>query len=351
MDDTARRVVAERHAINVNTSLEELQRKVREHEEELGRVSRQLLGSEAETDSRYPQLRARGIARPERLQGPTAPIEVMKIAFDDMSQADAFLPFTESVLPVLLALRKTHQTMVETRAYLQSQGVSLEKAKRQLETEQADLENQKLLGASLERRIQSLRKDLDSRMDISPDQVAMEKIEELRTRKKHYDRETSKLLKSLNKFIDNHLAPMLAAEELGGPLVGDLMDIDSDGLAAGFTAQGRPKKGKAQADPDTSQRRIDEIWGQPRDLPGRRREPRGGGEGGEANAAGQEMRQLTEQLLNQLMEAGGDGSSSYVALPKETVAVRFLVRSKVAQFHPKDATRLRLVDFGRELDE
>jgi hypothetical protein len=28
-----------------------------------------------------------------------------------------------------------------------------------------------------------------------------------------------------------------------------------------------------------------------------------------------------------------------------------LVRAKVAQFHPKDARRLRLIDFGRELDD
>ena len=30
----------------------------------------------------------------------------------------------------------------------------------------------------------------------------------------------------LDGFIETHLASMLAAEELGGPVVGDLMDID-----------------------------------------------------------------------------------------------------------------------------
>jgi hypothetical protein len=63
------------------------------------------------------------------------------------------------------------------------------------------------------------------------------------------------------------------------------------------------------------------------------------------------MRELTEQLMNKLVEAGGDTSAAYVELPRETAAARFLVRSKVAMFHPKDARRLRLVDFGRDLED
>lgn len=63
------------------------------------------------------------------------------------------------------------------------------------------------------------------------------------------------------------------------------------------------------------------------------------------------MKDLTEALLNSLMESGGDSSAAYVELPKETAAARFLVRSKVAQFHPRDSTKLRLIDFGRELDD
>ena len=51
-------------------------------------------------------------------------------------------------------------------------------------------------------------------------------------------------------------------------------------------------------------------------------------------------------LLDDLLEAG----TSYIDLPRDSAASRFLVRSKVAQFHPRDARRLRLVDFGRSLD-
>ena len=60
------------------------------------------------------------------------------------------------------------------------------------------------------------------------------------------------------------------------------------------------------------------------------------------------MRDLLEQLLDAAMEAG---SGVYVHIQRESAASRFLVRAKVAQLHPKDAKRIRLVDFGRELDD
>jgi len=63
------------------------------------------------------------------------------------------------------------------------------------------------------------------------------------------------------------------------------------------------------------------------------------------------MRHLTELLLNGLVQAQGSGPGSYVKLSRESAAARFLVRSKVAQFHPTDATRIRLVDFGGDIDD
>jgi hypothetical protein len=129
------------------------------------------------------------------------------------------------------------------------------------------------------------------------------------------------------------------------------MDVDVDELGAGFNAQGKAKKSKASSNEDTRQQRIDQIWGgvdaqQPHKGKGKGKRDRD-----EATAAGAELRDLTEQLLNSLMESAGDTSASYVRISRETAAARFLVRSKVAQFHPKDATRLRLVDFGREVDD
>lgn len=188
--------------------------------------------------------------------------------------------------------------------------------------------------------MQSLRHQLDSQADRPPRDRARRRIEELQARASDLDAKTARLMKSLLAFIKNHLAAMLAAEELGGPVVGNAMDIGARDLAAGFNAHGRLAKAKDGADGrEKRQRRIDQLWGaaQTDDMD-------------EVAAAGLEMQRLTEELLNALVEAKGDNSASYVRLARESAAARFLVRSKVAQFHPKDSSRLRLVDFGRELE-
>lgn len=273
-------------------------------------------------------------------------MEIMTEAYGDVTGSAPFLPFPDSVLPALIALRNTHRTIAESREYLASQATSLKKANQRLEVEKANLNDQDALQKSLEARIRSLRDGLESRMDMTPEDIAKEKIDELKQKKRGYDKDTSKLLKALRKFIDNQLGVMLAAEELGGPVVGDMMDVDADDLSAGFSAHGKLKKVKQNQDQDRRQRRIDDIWGSEQRQNGRPKEERN-----EAAAAGQEMRDLTEKLLNALTNSGGDSSAAYVTIPRETAATRFLVRVKVAQFHPRDATRLRLIDFGREIDD
>jgi len=173
-------------------------------------------------------------------------------------------------------------------------------------------------------------------------------MEKLRQQKDHWDEQTSSLMRELNWFIDEHLGPMLAAEELGGPVVGGLVDIDPEDLSAGFSAQGKLKKAKDQPDEDRRQRRLDDIWGPQGDEGGANKRKR---ERDEASAASAELRELTEQLMNRLMEARGDSLAAYVELPRESAAARFLVRSKVAMFHPRDSRKLRLVDFGRDLED
>ena len=195
-------------------------------------------------------------------------------------------------------------------------------------------------------RISSLQVQIDERSQRTPGQIAKEMIREMKNKKTHLDRETSKLVKAFNGFIDEHLAPMLAAEELGGPIVGGILDVDEEMLEAGFSTQGKARKTRNGINEDKRQRRIDEIWGPRPDEDGKVEEL-----WDEKRAAGAEMRDLTEQLLNCLVEADGGGPGPYVELERESATARFLVRSKVAQFHPKDARRLRLVDFGGELDD
>ncbi|KAM0446884.1 hypothetical protein ACHAO4_009035 [Trichoderma viride] len=324
MDDRSRNnSEAQSHATNIDHTLKELQRKVREYEDQLS------------------ELRSAEYGTPNTAAGQA---RILKTAFDDVTNSEPFLPFPGSVLPALLALRKTHQTIQESKEFLASQAETTEKTKKRLKDDEAALRDQQLLNEALKQRIETLRTEADSGANAQPEDEARKRIEELRRKKQTYNKETSKLMKSLNRFIDDHLAVMLAAEAMGGPVVGDLMDADAEEIAAGFNAQGKLKKPKGEINKDKSQRRIDDIWG-----------PSDGSSGGKkrdvATAAGEEMRQLTEELLNKLVEAKGSSSDAYVRLPYETASARFLIRSNVAQFHPKDAMRIRLVDYGRELDD
>ncbi|PTB39670.1 uncharacterized protein TrAFT101_007553 [Trichoderma asperellum] len=322
MDDRSRNnSEAQSHATNIDHTLKELQRKVREYEAQLS------------------ELRSAEYKAPSTAAGQA---QILKTAFDDVANSEPFLPFPGSVLPALLALRKTHQTIQESKAFLASQTDATERIKKRLKDDESALKDQQLLNEALKQRIETLRSEADSGANAQPEDEARKRIEELRRKKQKYNKETSKLMKSLNRFINDHLAVMLAAEAMGGPVVGDLMDADAEEIAAGFNAQGKLKKPKGEINKDKNQRRIDDIWG-PSDDSGKKRDV--------ATAAGEEMRQLTEELLNKLVEAKGSSSDAYVRLPYETASARFLIRSNVAQFHPKDAMRIRLVDYGRELDD
>lgn len=254
------------------------------------------------------------------------------------------------MLPSVLALRRTHATAADSSSYLAAQTSSLASTRLRLGASQADTRENALLTRALQSRIHSLA-DQTARggaTTTTPERVARERMEELRARKGHYDAERARLLRALKRFVDARLGPLLAAEEQGGPVVGDMMDVDEGRLEAGFTSSGRPRKAGAQGAGDSRQRRIDDM------LPGGRDGGAGGGRGrvgDESAAAADEMRSLIEDLLNSLVESGGDASAAYVELPRVSAPARFLVRSKVAQFHPKDSRRLRLVDFGRELDD
>lgn len=255
------------------------------------------------------------------------------------------LPFPDSVVPALVALRTTQLTIEDSKKYLTSQKTSTKEAENRLDAEKANLADQKALTKALEARIGALRDGIESRTAMSPNQLAQEKVSELKQQIRDTDADTAKLLRSLKNFIDKPLAAMLAAEEIGGPVAGDLMVVDSDSLEAGFDARGRPRKAKSDTSPDKRQMRIDMMLG-----------GSNGQEDGEAvldkrKIARDEMQKLTEELMNQLMSARGSSSDAYVEITEESAAVRFLARAKVAEFHPKNSRRLRLVDFGREIED
>lgn len=214
---------------------------------------------------------------------------------------------------------------------------------KRLQKEKSNLSDAKLIRTEIQARTQSLEEVIAERTQKTSSQVAKDMVTDLKKKKAYYDGETGKLVQAYNDFIDDHLAPMLAVEELGGPIVGNSLDIDDNVLEGAFNTQGKMKKAKPKE--DKRQQRIDQIWGS-RPEHDDSDEPRS-----EKEAAAAEMRHLTELLLNSLVKAGGNGPGAYIKLQRESAAARFLVRSKAAQFHPSDATRLRLLDFGGEIED
>lgn len=273
-------------------------------------------------------------------------LRTITAAYKSLTSTEPALPPTDSPLPALLAIRSTQRLIEETKASIGTASENLSEARKQLNQEEADLRDARLILGALEKRIAKLRVECQEKSQKSPEEAAKDMIREQQTRKMNLEKETKRLVKAFNKFIDQHLAGMLAAEELGGPVVGDLLEVDDETLEAGFNRQGKAKRPKATAQNHEAkrQRRIDDIWGRQAEDDSAET-----GERSEREAAGTEMRALTEELLN--AAAGDDTSGAYVELQRDSAAARFLVRAKVAQFHPRDARRLRLIDFARELDD
>lgn len=210
-----------------------------------------------------------------------------------------------------------------------------------LNQEEDDLRDARLLHDALEKRVERLRVEHENQSQKPSEALAKEMIQGQHQRKVHYVRELRKLVKAFNKFVEDHLAAMLAAEELGGPVVGDVIDIDDDTLEAGFNKLGKARKARSQGTQDDAKRtrRIERVWGIQSEN-----EDVETGDRSEKDAAHAGFRKLTENLLN---AAAGEGESApYIQLQRETAAVRFLIREKVAQFDPNDARKLRLVDFA-----
>lgn len=264
-----------------------------------------------------------------------------KKAYDSLLQSSNELPDPGSALPSLFAVDEMSRLVKESKASVNITAQNLSSDRQRVQTEEANLNDARLIQRGLEERIERARREKSTKKEKSPDQLAKELIKKQREKDQELASATAELNRSLHGFIDETLAPMLAAENLGGPTVGGAMDISDATLEAGYTSHGKPKKPKStsQEDQDGNQRHIDEIFR--RQRPGQVSEERS--PANKREEAASEM----HSLLGSLLDAG----SSYIDIPRESAASRFLVRAKVAQFHPRDARRLRLIDFGRSLDD
>ncbi|KAL6234714.1 hypothetical protein BDW75DRAFT_158372 [Aspergillus navahoensis] len=307
----------------LDNTLKELQERVKQQEEDLRKL-RAANANEISEIGKDPSSRIAQIRRAKK-------------AYDSLLKSETNLPPPESPLPSLIALEEISLIINESKVSVSATAEKLASARQRLKTEEINLHDAQTIRDGLRKRIDNIRKYKSASRKKLPSEFARELLEEQRRKKDDLDKDTSRIRAALHKFCDETLASLIAAEHLGGPAVGDVADVSDATLAAGYTRHGKPRKPKAtEEDDQTSQHRIDDMLrrqaGQQSNQPSNRRE-----------AAAAEMHELLDALL--------DMNSSYLDLPRESAASRFLVRAKVAQFHPRDARRLRLIEFGRSLND
>jgi hypothetical protein len=275
-------------------------------------------------------------------------LEAITHAYESIAAEKPDLPDPASPAPAALAARTLRDAIADGHAAIDSALDQLARSESRAAAAAAALADAGLLAAALRARTARLEDARARQSRLGAAERAERAMRAKRERAREFEREAARLRRALDAFVRGHVSAMLAAEELGGPVIGTLADADEDALAAGFSAQGRPRASKRSAEDDGGRRqmRIDEIWGV--GAGGRGGESAGEAPSPELQAACDEVSGLVDDLLRAL--AGKSNAGVYVDLRRDSAAARFLVRAKVAQYHPKDARKLRLIDFGRELD-
>ncbi|KAL4955949.1 hypothetical protein BDW69DRAFT_103570 [Aspergillus filifer] len=308
----------------LDQTLKELQDRVRQQEEDL----RKLRAANSNGISEI------GIDPSSRI----AQVRRARKAYDSLLKSDTNLPKPESPLPSLIALDETSRIINESKISVSATAEKLANAQQRLKTEETNLRDAQTIRDGLRRRIDNIKKDKSASREKLPSEVARELLDEQRRKKDDLDKDAERIRDALHTFCNETLASMIAAEDLGGPAVGDAPDISDAALAAGYTRHGKPKKQKTveEDEEDDNQHRIDDML---------RRQT------GQTSNQRFNTREMAATEIHELIEALLDKNLSYLDLPHESAASRFLVRAKVAQFHPRDARRLRLIDFGRSLND
>lgn len=272
-------------------------------------------------------------------------LQALSTGFNALAKSEPRLPVSTSELPTLLATQDTFRIAKETKQQISHLLSSLQSAREDLQAEEANFSEATLLEKALRLRVESLRLQTTSnraRESVPAYRTSSELLAAEAEQSKAYEQDQRRLTGLLGGFIQDKLALVLAAEELGGPVAGSALDITEEMLAAGFDSRGKPNRGRSKTTDDRRQQRIDEMFG-------------GLGEDADSETLRTEASlasQATKELLGDLLETAVDhGSRRYVETEKEVAISRFLVRAKVVVLDPKDARKMRLVDFGKPLEE
>ncbi|KAL4909193.1 hypothetical protein BDW74DRAFT_174400 [Aspergillus multicolor] len=263
----------------LDNTLKELQERVRQQEEDL----RKLRAANSNDISDIGTDPASRIAQIQRA----------KKAYDSLLKSETNLPEPESPLPSLIALDETSRIITEGKVSISATAEKLASARQRHKAEEANLRDAQSIRDGLRRRIDNIRKDKSASRERLPSEVARELLEQQRRKKDNLDEDMARIRAALHKFCDEVLASMIAAEDLGGPAVGDVAEVSDVTLAAGYTRHGKPKKPKAVEDDgqENNQHRIDDMLrrqtGQSSSLASNRRE-----------TAATEIHELLDSLLD-----------------------------------------------------
>ncbi|MCJ1351339.1 MAG: hypothetical protein MMC33_001323 [Icmadophila ericetorum] len=338
------------HEARLNKTLFDLQALVRQQQSAIEQLKANNQNSEFDRPSTDPAQHLKQL-------------RILKAAYENLASEEPYLPSSDTGLPALLAVRKNHRSVEDIKQSISANYEGLKRARQQLNQEETHLKDARLIAESLEKRIAKLRGEYEEKSQRSPEEIAKATIEQQRQRLQDQQNSVKTHSRALRRFIENQLAGMLAAENIGGPILGDIQEVTDEMLIKGFNRTGGLKKKTKKIKPrnkngNKSQQKIDRMLNNAEDATK-----------GEADnevtvdeavndeedvqelkaTAAEEMKLLVEELLNVAVDDEARGT--YTVLERDSAASRFLVRANVAQFHPEDARKIRLLDFARGIDD
>lgn len=169
-------------------------------------------------------------------------VQRAKRAYDSLLSSDNELPTPGTPLPSLLTIEEIFRLVKESKVSVSMTAEKLSTNRQRLKTEEANLQDAQAIRRGLEERITRIKSEKSKKQEKTPSQLAQEFIEQKQQKNEELDQDVEDMKSSLHKFVDGQLAAMLAAEDLGGPTVGDAMEIPDTMLEAGYTSHGKPKK-------------------------------------------------------------------------------------------------------------
>jgi hypothetical protein len=209
----------------------------------------------------------------------------------------------------------------------------VEEVSKALAEAKAALKEQESLKGALETRL----KELEDPATVTKGE---ESVVEMKNRTKRVKKQTKLTLIALRKFFEGYLHTALEMEELGGPAVGlGQKEVDGKRLL-------RKSKGQMTIEEAFKAGRKREREREKRGRRAEEEEEDEEGEEDEDEGVVGELEALLEELMTNSLKA-----DPYVTIKRESAVTRFLVRAKVAEFHPRDSTRLKLLNFAGTFED